>query len=76
MQEIQGSLLYIELDCPASEEAIEVLLDDEDDFTEAVEEDESKCFGSPCLDLLKSHLCTVVFFVIDCFRFFHETCKN
>ena len=46
MQEAQGSLLYIELDCPGSEEAIEVLLDDEDDVPEAVEEDESKWFGS------------------------------
>ena len=45
MQEAQGSLLYIKLDCPGSEEAIEVLLDDEDDVPDAVELNESKCFG-------------------------------
>ena len=55
MQEAQGSLLYIKLDCTGSEEAIEVLLDDEDDVPEAVEEDESKCVDSSCLEQLKSH---------------------
>ena len=53
-QEAQESLLYIKSDCPGSEEAMDVLLDDEDDVPEAVEEDESKCFGSSCLERLKS----------------------
>ena len=55
MQTAQGSILYIKLDFPGSEEAIEVLLDDEDDVPEAVEEDEFKCFSSSCLERLKSY---------------------
>ena len=44
MQEAQGSLLYTKLDCPGSEEDIELLLDDEDDVPEAAEEDETIFF--------------------------------
>ena len=52
-QEAQGSLLDIKLDCPGSEEDVEVLLDDEDYLPEAVEEEESKCLGSSCLERWK-----------------------
>ena len=55
MQTAQGSILYIKLDFPGSEEAIEVLLDDEEDVPDAVELNESKCFDSSCLERLKSY---------------------
>ena len=69
IQEAQGSLPYIKIDCPGTEEAIEVLLNDENDVPEAVEEDESKCFGFFCLERFKSHLCGVVFSFIGCIGF-------
>ena len=49
-----------------------MLINDADDVPEAVEEDEFKCFGSSCLERLKSHLCIVVFPVFGCFRFFYS----
>ena len=55
MQVAQGCLLYKEMGCRGCEEAIEVLIDDEDNVPEAVKEDKSKSFSSSWLDRLKSH---------------------
>ena len=55
VQEAEESLLYIKLSCPGSEEAVKVPFNDENYVPETVEDDKSKCFGSFCLERLKSH---------------------